>query len=370
MKVIDEVKETGNPNLKSMQKRLQFIDITKCIAIIGIISVHIPSGSVLSISETFHVSSFFMIVGIIFSLRDVNNLSLSKEINKKAKGLMFPYFMLSICNICMMLILNLITGWGKNVMLIEGVLKTVSFRGIGTLWFLPVLFFGEILFLCIVKCLRKEILKKFFLPLALLMCLFILYFPQTSVEQYVSCIDYSNIFFGDFSRWILLFFISILACVAIISIGYCLGRTIEKISDQTFKSNIIVALIFIVTITIDIWLHRYYHCDLHKGTLSPILVYLGCSISGSISVIMLSILLPQLNYKVSNALEWFGRNSLIVMATHKEFFIVHVMYLCAINMHTNAFLASLFTTIMTIIVEVVIIYVVNKTVLKKFFYFR
>ncbi len=353
-----------------MQKRLPFIDIAKCIAIVGIISVHIPSGPILSISETFHVSSFFMIVGIILSYREMNNLSLSKEISKKAKGLIYPYFMLSICNICMMLIINLITGWDKYEMLIEGILKTISLRGIGTLWFLPILFFSEVFFICIIKYIHNEFFKKFFLPFVLLVCVYILYLPQMNVEQIVSSVDYRNIFFGDFFCWLLLFIISVIVCTTIISLGYSLGSTIEKISKQTLKLNIKVTVILVISIALDVWLYRYYHCDLHKGKISPALVYFGCSIAGSISVIMLSILLSQLNQKVSKILEWFGRNSLIVMVSHKEFFVVYVMYLCALNLHSNTFFTSLFTTIMTIIAEVIIIYVVNKTWLRKIVYIK
>ena len=255
-------------------------------------------------------------------------------------------------------------------MLIEGVLKTISLRGIGTLWFLPVLFMGEILFLFIIKSTQNKILNKVVLTIVLIGILYILYLPQFKFESLVSSINYHEIFFANFHHWLLLLIISVLSCVAIISIGYSLGQTIEKLSKPSIKSNVIVALIFVATLVIDFWLHRYYHCDLHKGILSPVLVYFGCSVVGSISVIMLSILLPQVSCKASKILEWFGKNSLVVMASHKEFYIVHVMYLCALKIQTNDLFTSILTIILTIIVEFFVIYIVNVTVLKKLFYIK
>lgn len=351
-----------------MQKRLTYIDIAKCIAIIGIISVHIPTGPVLLISETFHVSTFFLLVGIIFSLHEVKEQSFSTEIRKKVRGLMYPYAMLSVCNISMLMILSLI--WGKYDILISGINKTLLLRGIGTLWFLPIPFIGEMLFLKIIGVIHNSVVKKIVLPLVLLASVYVLYVPQFGVEQFVSNIDFRNIFSHGLTNWLALLLISVLVCTTIISIGYSFGKSIEKVSNGSRKSNILVIVVFLISLAFDIWLHKYYHCDLHKGTLSPTFVYFGCSILGSVTVIMLSILISQLNNKVSEAFGWFGKNSLIVMVTHKEFFIVHSMYLCTVYFHTNAIITSFFTTILTIIVEVFLVNVVNKTKLRKIFYFK
>lgn len=130
---------------KSIVQRINTLDILKGISIIMIIDVHLPFGPIFRIGQTFNVCIFFIIVGILYRTNAlINKFSILEIVKKRINSLLYPYIALSLLNIVMTLVIKLLFKPAWNVT--ELIVKTISLQGVGTLWFLPVLFFAEIIF--------------------------------------------------------------------------------------------------------------------------------------------------------------------------------------------------------------------------------
>ena len=112
-------------------KRLDYLDYSKGIAIILVVLGHICSGgNIKTYIYSFHMPLFFITSGYLFNYSNVK--SLKEFINKKAKAYLIPYITFSIINI---LGYYLLSGLSL-IALKNNLLETIKFCGIGALWFL------------------------------------------------------------------------------------------------------------------------------------------------------------------------------------------------------------------------------------------
>lgn len=149
------------------KKRCVFLDEVKGISIILIVLGHIillnnPNGNWLcTYIYTFHVPIFFIISGILYSMRAVDFSKIEKKefVKKKINKLLYPYFTFSILTILYLIIEAIIT---KNSMtsVIKILINTVCLFGYGPAWFLPVLCLSEIIYYLINRIKIRNSLKK------------------------------------------------------------------------------------------------------------------------------------------------------------------------------------------------------------------
>lgn len=135
-------------------KREGYLDALKGLLILLVCLVHF-SWSVLD--EWFYIwrgtivmRSFFMVCGWIYALRTVNEWNAGTTFHKRLRQLGKPYLWFSAILLCVMAIWWLI-GYVEPVDLGKEAFKTLVLKGIGTLWFLPVLGIAEILFVWIMR---------------------------------------------------------------------------------------------------------------------------------------------------------------------------------------------------------------------------
>lgn len=140
-------------------KRIEYIDVVRGIAIIAIVWGHVV-GSDYGIDllnkwcNFFKIVVFYFIPGYLMGGKE--NISFSNIFKKKLKNLGRPYLVFSIIIIILDFIEVLIDK--KNIIKLSADLyRTICFAGIGTLWFLPTLFIGELLFSWAIekKCLKS-----------------------------------------------------------------------------------------------------------------------------------------------------------------------------------------------------------------------
>ena len=94
---------------------------------------------------SFHIPIFFVISGILLSIKEEwKNKDIKSIIIKKFKQIMYPYITFS----CLVLIYSIVMNPEK---VLEIVQKTIFLEGYNTLWFLPCLFIAECLFLILQK---------------------------------------------------------------------------------------------------------------------------------------------------------------------------------------------------------------------------
>ncbi|MBO7192806.1 MAG: acyltransferase family protein [Bacteroidaceae bacterium] len=140
------------------KKRSLSIDMVKGLSIMTLFFLHFENGWMNCDYNYFIVRSpaFYIVVGWLWGMSS-NKKTIKGHWEKRKKGLVKPYIWLSLIFIifdAIMVLMQLmdIRALGRDIF------KTLSLRGIGTLWFLPALLGGEILFIYLSN--RNKIIKS------------------------------------------------------------------------------------------------------------------------------------------------------------------------------------------------------------------
>lgn len=269
------------------------IDILKGWSIIAIMLLHYEHGLFSETVNTwigsFMVSSFYLTAAWILALKPLPTVR--EAIPKLWRSLGRPYisFSLLICLFSLILCLCKQMEWE---ILVRDIYKFLCLRGIGTLWFLPALFFGELLFIFF---LRQKLPIKF-LMLAVSMFYTALYwrwydcYRETSVIMKI--IDAPiNELWRICNAWlsISVFFLFAKLCYS----------QIEKLTRWQHLISTFILLVIYTTLIASKLLSTY---ALITGWLGPIgLLFLAKATKGLF---------------INRPFEFFGRNSLVVMAIH------------------------------------------------------
>ncbi len=134
--------------MTQLQVRDQSIDMVKGLCILCITLLHFESGifpAWLNIwIGSFMVSAFYFMSGWISASRG-KELSTKELFRRRMRQLGIPYVAFAII-IMMFYVLWASLGFMEWDIVLRDLWKTFTLRGIGTLWFLPALMFGEMLF--------------------------------------------------------------------------------------------------------------------------------------------------------------------------------------------------------------------------------
>lgn len=129
-------------------KRLGYIDATKGVAILCITLLHFEKGVIPEWLNVwiglFMISTFYFTSGWISGITN-RRTKPNELLKKRIRQLGIPYLWFSLL-IILFDILWVALGFMESGVLLRDVYKTIVLRGIGTLWFLPVLVIGEYLF--------------------------------------------------------------------------------------------------------------------------------------------------------------------------------------------------------------------------------
>lgn len=130
-----------------MNKRERYLDIAKGCGILSIVLLHfVPSeciGTPRVYIGLYMITIFYVVAGWIDAMRNTT-VSTKDLIHKRWKQLGIPYVAWTIIILLFDCVLCL-SGQLDSIIIVREVYKAVILRGIGTLWFLPALFGGEIL---------------------------------------------------------------------------------------------------------------------------------------------------------------------------------------------------------------------------------
>ena len=270
-----------------MRERINYIDYTKGIAILFVIFGHVYCGHNVATNwiYSFHIPLFFIVSG--FLLNFSKSKDTKKIILKKLKLLMVPYLLFSLINI----VGNYLINGLSTIVLKSDVFNTITLFGIGALWFLPVLFIVELIFLFNKNIINKNINKiLFYLSIITIISVFIL----------ISKGNYNTII-GKFT----VVFVRVVVAIFFSNIGYYSYRFINKINLKAYQ---------IITLTlVSIGFSSLNgHVDLWGIQFNNIFLYVFNSITGSLTIIFM---MKKVNR--SKVLDFLGQNTLIIMATHQ-----------------------------------------------------
>ena len=143
-------------------ERKKYLDAAKGWGILMVVFGHITKlGNPIDIwFGAYKLAVFYFVSGYLLAMRQsFRKMSTGEYIKKHAKSLLIPYLGYS----AFVMLYNVIVGimkWKSTTDIVKRFLlqayMTFSFRGISALWFLPTLFFAQVLFIFVIKS-RKEI---------------------------------------------------------------------------------------------------------------------------------------------------------------------------------------------------------------------
>ncbi|KRO00394.1 acyltransferase family protein [Companilactobacillus kimchiensis] len=274
--------------------RIKYIDRCKAVGIFLIIFYHTiflhnfaDSTYIVNFISLIMLPIFFILSGI---LKNIHPIILTKKfIRKRVIQLFIPYIIFSLISI---FIKVLFFHNGKTVFEIikNGFYLTFSFRGIDVLWFIPVLFFSEILFLMLFEY------NKNFIIVSIPFIIIPLYIVANShrfsnflvTESMIPLASYVALIFlllGYYSHWIISLIEKNTGFQIVIISMYIYGVGL-------FKSKI----------------------DLHYFLFgNNFLMYIFLGFIGSLELIVIFKRTNKMNFKY---LDWIGENSLYYMCLH------------------------------------------------------
>ena len=332
----------------SNTERKRYIDCVKGFAIICVVLGHInrEENVLCNWIYSFHLPVFFIVSGILFNIKDNWKIKDTKNfIVKKVSDLLWPYVTFSIITIIMKGL------QGEANVILEIVQKTICFDGYSVLWFLPTMFIAEVLFYCLFKKRDKREYSC--------LCIFVLLLLLNILCTYYL----SNIFSikKEYAEWYLIiiniFNRTIVATIFMI-LGYYGYEIIKIIERKNIEKNIIIVvggLLFIANIFIS---QRNGLVDLHYSKLNNMALYYLCANMGSWGLIYIM----KYFIKSNTVLEYFGKNSLIVMCTHLSLSLIGISKIVIQLLHifTKMFYVdNLIILIFVLILECIIIQIIN-----------
>lgn len=350
--------------------RLKVVDIMKGFAIVMIVNVHLIGGAIFPIGSTFHVITFFFTSGILHGVSESwNTQTFGKFFQHRFSRLMYPFFTLSICYICFRIILNVVReGYVLNDVIKDSIIKTITLQGIGTLWFLPVLFLSEIIFFYLKG---KRLHDGIIIVFGILIIFISSYLNRNGICGSLWYGD--NSLYGFFINNPITILLSSLIAILFIDLGYVLYKIDPKLFLNDLKNEYTIVKLCIacfVFLLIDYLLVDFYRGDLHKLDIGNPFVYFLCSISGITFVFTLSMILNQYVKNRPSLIKHWGKNSLIIMTTHSEYFINSISFIAItsllplFNITVNSKVITGLSLFVIMIIETGIIYIINHSLLK------
>ena len=338
--------------------RLTYMDMVKGIAIILVVIGHstVASDNVVTWLASFHMPLFFIISGMLFYIKQSQTEKFKEYFFKRFRGMMIPYFVFSAYNILLFYYQSARYPDIKTPEFIkDSYLQAFSFYGISVLWFLPAIFFAELIFFGLMKKLPKWavaviVLVLSFIP-AILKPQLDIFLPDT-----VATIGLR------FLRYLLYAILRIPTAVAFLGIGYSSGWLKGIISKKKpeLKAYIEVLVGILLMALNAVIAFTNGRVDMHyvvQG--NPVLFHIGAA-SATFGLLLIFKHMPKLKL-----LNYLGANSLIVMLTHLDCQVVSYGLLFATKVdtfitHAKVYLYYFNMALFILVAELVIIYVMNR----------
>ncbi|MDO5463797.1 MAG: acyltransferase family protein [Akkermansia sp.] len=317
-------------------RRLEQIDMLKGIAIISITFLHLEAGVIPNwLNEwfgQFMISAFYFVSGWLFvNVKTIGDVWEFAKKRFRSLGIPYMWFTLLILSFDLVWCSFGFIEWRT---LYVHVFNAFSLRGIGTLWFLPCLYFAELFFLFL---LRKK--NPLLIGGSIIFTCLYLYLYHDWKLQYRETGDLFRVIDAPFS-----IVARILSAWPIILSGYVLNKVCGSLLLSRPKWELSVAgLVFVL---------GSLCCFMFEIDLGGVFAWISnpVIISASLLIIFSGYNLPV----ISRLLKFWGKNSLVLMATHYSIFQVIVLTVCERVFDINHFYG--WTTVLAFVVVMLVEY--------------
>lgn len=287
-----------------LKHRCEYLDCVKGIAILCIALLHFENGVLPGWLNAwigmFMITTFYVASGWVFGLK--LKIDKTKDLYRKRLyqlGTPYIWFALIIFSFDIIWIL---CGFMDSETLIRDIYKWFTLRGIGTLWFLPVLFFGELLFCFVMNSKHKITIGSILFSITLIVSYLyynwwmIDYRDKSSIYQIIDSPIRPVVM--SFTAWPLVW------------VGYFLSKKLHLYLNKSNKWILLIIGIIILIISFWLIIDAPFHLYYINGFLSNVLPSLGLM---CIFVLLGSSILGKF-------FSYWGRNSLIMMCLHFSIF--------------------------------------------------
>ncbi len=295
-------------------KRSVSIDMAKGLGILMITYGHITelSNPVDHWMSLFKITLFYIVAGYLMSYTGAEEKYTGKQfVLKTLRTIMLPYVSFSV----VIIIVKAVAAWFRHKDVLDGVFTnlyaTLTLRGVNTLWFLPTLAIGEILFFFILKSRKKSlfwILITASLIAGYLLSIFTLNLKDTLGESAYQTVSYP-----------LHPLAKSLVAIWFIGIGYA-GQKIVAGMGKAVKYPLGL-LLTVLTIVMGAAVSRGIDFNMLVYGRNPVWFLIG-GITGTFGALFLFELLQE--RCIAPFLSYWGRNSLILMATQRCLLLVNL----------------------------------------------
>jgi len=351
------------------RQRVHYFDFAKGIGIILVVMGHLEYISIpfRYFIASFHMPMFFIISGMLMCMTGEESKSFSAYINNKIQRIAVPYLSFSTLYLILESIYMYLMKQVNWMNIIQDGYLSICLYGISVLWFLPAMFFGGLL----LYSLRKKF--SHIITIAIVGILTIVMYILNVQLEAVNMIYGQQLWFVEL-HYFLAMIIRCFFAGLYLAIGYYIYYFYHLIicGESPFK-NIIVGirkislLIAVILIIMVAYLSQINGAvDIHFLIFQNPFIYLFNSIAGSVAVIILCRLLEPFAKTIPcKILSYYGRNSLIVMATHINSYVLYVAIV--ISLHFSKYITRAKNYVFCIMIltivflsEVLIIEIINR----------
>lgn len=306
------------------QQRLEYIDTMKGLCIICIALLHFEDGFfpdwLNRFIGAFMITGFYVTSGWMHGLcNNIKDTEISVFIKKRFKSLGIPYLWFTLI-ILIFDIIYVLIGHIDSHTLVRDIYKSIVLNGIGTLWFLPALFFGELLFITTAKYKWHIWFSIIGIILLLLMITYPIPINKMS-EPYSSLVNAPyTVIRNSVMAWL------------IISFTYLFVRKGKLRMNLRNIPTYFIPLGIVLSIGVFIFAHLCSEISGISSLLSSLL-YLFTFWLEPLGILLFLAGLGTFKNIISDYLNYWGRNSLILMVTHYSILMELCIYLNKILFH-------------------------------------
>ena len=344
------------------KRRLDHLDMVKGIGIFFVALGHmedIATGTRVWISS-FHMPLFFIVTGILMAVRNEPARDFAECVRKRAKGIIVPYlwfslsyFIIDIAN------LNVVHNIDLHTFIVDTI-DSATFYGMSVLWFLPALFCASVGFLFLKKKYPDRIVAILLIVIAVVSYVIKLQFAKIYEVHEDSLVITSLIN-------IVYIFLRAAIAQSFVGYGYYAKRLFDRYSERGSKIMGYISsrpgsfITGCVLLAVNIMLAMKNGCaDLRNVILNNVAIYYIAAFAGCFGIILICRAIPAIK-----PVTYFGRNSIIVMACHINYYILYAGIKLAwlvdsFNKHAKHYVFVAVTMITVFALSAIVIEVINR----------
>lgn len=294
--------------------RNKTIDILKGVGIFLVVLGHATfvNDKIITYIFSFHMPLFFIVSGLLMGLKHESETATGVFIRKKLRSMVVPYLCFSICY-------TIIDGFSVYFQQISlqdlkvNAVCTLSFAGSGPLWFIPTLLLSEVFLYLLIRKFDK--LKTLIIGLVI------------AIVGFIGCYFFEPFFSAHKDSLVLLFFMNFavvilrsMICMIFLAPGYFIASYIHLLSTGFSAPQCIIGICLLL-VNYPLALMNT-NPDLHNLQYGNPVLFVICAYLGTIGLYLICNNLTRI--KPMALVSFWGKNSLVIMVTHLNFYYLYI----------------------------------------------